>query len=135
MATAIRGGAGADVDRVELYCRPLGPAGFGAELFAGSGGGGGGTPYDLSCPAGLVLTGVFGDHGPILGFPLTDVIATIGVECKAPNALTGPPGYTSGTFGTPTGTSYSLSCPSGQAIKGISGAGGTLIDRLAIRCQ
>jgi hypothetical protein len=104
------------------------------ETQAGAAGGFGGNDYGaaLACPAGSVVTGLQGKAG-IVTFG-GNVVDTLGVICQ--NLATGAV-FTSTTVGNDAGgtTPYSISCPAGKHGIGIEGGQGSLLDRIALRCQ
>ena len=93
---------------------------------------GGTTPPDLDvlCPAGQVMVGVAGtdDGGATFGNP---VVTSIGPRCQLPTGgaiatIAPAPGG-----GTPFGP---LDCPAGQAVTGVVGGQGAVVDSLALVC-
>ena len=134
MITSLRGRAGADIDRTEVWCSPVsGITVLTPETLAGAVGGFGGIDYGskLSCPAGSVVTGLQGQAGFVVWGG--NVVDTLGVICTD-LAIGGV--YTSPTVGNATPTpGYSISCPVGQHGIGIEGGQGALLDRIALRCQ
>ncbi len=130
----LRGHAGDDIDRTELWCREVvaGP-GLGAESFAGGVGGFGGTNYadTLMCPAGSFMIGVHGRAGTVLWGG--NVVDTLGVTCR--NATTGIVSQTPTIGGaSPSATPFAITCPAGQEVIAIGGGQGGLLDRISIYC-
>lgn len=128
VATALRGKAGDDIDRTELWCSPVGG---GASTFAGGVGGTGGTDYGntLTCAAGSVMSGVHGGAGS--GTWGGTIVDTLGVLCNGGGAI-----GTSPTVGNSAGAPpFSLSCPAGKNVVGIFGRQGGLLDSIGIYCQ
>jgi hypothetical protein len=127
VGTGLRGRAGDDIDRTELWCGS-------PSAFAGGGGSTtGGVAYDMSCPAGSVLTGVHGRAGTVnWGGTVVD---TLGARCTnfttfATSSL-GPVGNVA--VGTPP--SFILNCPAGTAVVGLFGGQGGLLDRIGLTCK
>ena len=131
VALALRGRAGDDIDRTELWCSASHPRR--AHVFAGGVGGDTGADYDntLTCPAGSTMTGVHGLAGIVLFGG--NVVDTLGVRCtdRTGEVISTP------TVGIPApGTSpFSLNCPAGKNVVGIFGGQGGLLDRIGISCQ
>jgi hypothetical protein len=131
VATSLRGHAGDDIDRTEIWCTPL--AG-GTEVQAGAVGGFGGQNYGetLACPTGSTITGLHGRAGTVLwgGF----VVDTLGVTCRNPKTGAavnlGPVGNAA-----PNANPFTLSCEAGKSVVAIYGGQGGLLDRIGIYCQ
>ncbi len=91
--------------------------------------GGGTTPNaDLSCPSGEVMVGIFGTTGG----PGFNVVTSVGARCQLPSGgainEVGPlPGG-----GTPFGP---IDCPAGQAVTGVVGGQGAVVDSIALVCS
>jgi len=87
--------------------------------------GGGTTPNaDLLCPAGQVMVGVFGTQ--------TNVVNSIAPQCQLPSggAITQPVGALPNAGGTP----FSFTCPAGEAVTGVVGGQGAVVDAVALVC-
>jgi hypothetical protein len=128
-AVALRGRAGDDIDRTELWCSSP----FEGAVFAGGVGGDTGVDYDsaLTCPANTTMTGVHGRVGTVLFGG--EVVDTLGVRCTDESGEV----VTSQTVGIPApGTSpFGLGCPAGKTVVGIFGGQGRVLDRIGIYCQ
>ena len=125
---ALRGRAGDDIDRTELWCRdPTGVIGL-----AGGIGGDGGVPFDMTCPAGTVLSGIHGQAGAVL-WPGV-VVDTLGAACRNVDTggltLLGPVG-----LAAPGTSPYALNCPVGTSVAAIQGRQGALLDQIALICR
>jgi hypothetical protein len=132
-ATALRGRAGDDIDRTELWCAPKTSLATPATFF-GAVGGFGGTDYgsQLTCPSGSAMTGIHGRAGQVLwpGY----VVDTLGVVCTNPVTSTVVSSAAAGTA-APLAVPFTLSCPAGKQVIGIFGGQGGLLDRIGIVCQ
>jgi hypothetical protein len=129
-AVALRGRAGDDIDRTELWCSSLEGEG---QVFAGGVGGDTGADYDnaLTCPANSTLTGVHGRAGAVLFGG--EVVDTLGVLCTDRSGEV----VTSQTVGNPAPATspFTLSCPAGKHVVGMFGGQGVVLDRIGISCQ
>ncbi|MEX2663549.1 MAG: hypothetical protein WD227_16580, partial [Vicinamibacterales bacterium] len=132
-ATALRGRAGDDIDRTELWCAPKTSLATSATLF-GSVGGDGGTDYgsQLTCPSGSAMTGIHGRAGEVLWGG--NVVDTLGVVCTNPVTSAVVSSAAVGNA-APLAVPFTLSCPAGKQVIGIFGGQGGLLDRIGIVCQ
>jgi photosystem II stability/assembly factor-like uncharacterized protein len=132
VVTALRGGAGDDIDRTELWCSPLVANGYGPASLMNAVGGFGGSPYDFTCPAGMALTGVHGRAGTVLWGG--DAVDTIGATCR--NVTSGAT-YQSPAAGNaaPAANPFTLDCPPGRVVVGLFGGQGSLLDRIGLVCR
>jgi hypothetical protein len=132
VGTALRGHAGDDIDRTELWCSSLQGTTLGTPEFAGGVGGFGGAPYDRTCTDGYALTGVHGTAGIVLWGG--NVVDTLGVTCTT---LGFTEQYRPPAVGAPApGTAaFSLDCPAGKRLVGIRGQQGALLDQITIACK
>ena len=131
--------AGNDVDAVTMKCAPVtsfavSVAGIRATtgtvtLTATAGNPTGGTPNDLSCAAGSVVTAVEGTF--------TGSLNAMRARCTPIGG--GPDNFTpfAGTP-RPSGTAFTSACPNGAAATaatGFQGRAGLLVDQIRLRCQ
>jgi Collagen triple helix repeat (20 copies) len=128
--------AGNDVDAVTMKCAPVTSfavtvAGIRATtgavtLTATAGNPAGGSPNDLTCAGGSVVTSVEGTF--------TGSINAMRAVCTP---IGGGPTNATPFGGTPRpgGTSFSAACPSGTAATGFQGRAGALVDQIQLRCQ
>jgi hypothetical protein len=128
--------AGNDLDAVTMKCAPV--TGFAVSvagirattgsvtLTATAGNASGGTPNDLSCAAGSVVTAVQGTF--------TGSINAMRAVCTP---IGGGPTNTTPYGGTPraAGTTFEAACPAGTAATGFQGRSGLLVDQIQLRCQ
>jgi hypothetical protein len=132
VVTALKGRAGDDMDRTELWCSQVfSPGSYGTASLVNAVGGAGGSPYDFTCPSGMALTGVHGQAGTVLwgGF----VVDTLGAKCKNPITLAT---YQSPTAGNSAGApAFALDCPPGKVVAGLFGGQGGLLDRIGLICR
>jgi hypothetical protein len=133
VATGFQGRSGDDIDRIELWCSTVdGPAVGPSTFVGGIGNTDAGAAYNMSCPSGTVMTGIFGKAGTATFGG--DVVDSLGITCTdvVSNATTnvGPTGIES-----PGSTPFSMICPAGQRVAGIQGRLGALLDQLAIVCK
>ena len=128
-ALALRGRAGDDIDRTELWCN----APLEGMVFAGGVGGDTGADYDntLTCPANTTMTGLHGRAGIVLFGG--NIVDTLGVRCTDRTGEV----FTSQAVGNPAPAAepFSLSCPAGKSVVGIFGGQGSLLDRIGIFCK
>jgi hypothetical protein len=88
----------------------------------------GGSPYNLSCPAGYAMTGAGGTYtGSINAIQIH--CSKIGGNGTAVTGWGGTPRYGSG------GIPYDISCPAGTGATGFSGRSGLLVDGVQLRCR
>ena len=126
---------------------PPGPTGPTANLVLGSttttdpAGGSGGSPYTLACPSGSVAIGIQGRAGAnvdqvqvrcqAIGTAVQVAAGAVGATLTGPVTTTSPAGGSGGT-------SYSLSCPAGFVMIGVSGRvgvfGAGVVDQLRVEC-
>ena len=131
IATALRGSAGQDLDRIELMCT----SDLGGTTSRGVAGTAGGTDFGTSLtapnsPGPHYLTGIFGEVRP------AGWLDTLGVQFKSASGLFSAATNSSTKVATPDGgPAFNVSCPTGQVIRGISGRAGTLIDQLVLHCR
>ena len=103
------------VTSASLLCGPAETAKFG----------GGTTPNaNLACSPGDVMVGIFGTQ--------SNVITSIGPRCQTPGSVdtTQPVGALPNNGGTP----FSFTCPAGQAVTGVVGGQGAVLDSAALVC-
>ena len=133
MATAIRGRAGDDIDRTELWCSNIDGTFVGAPEPVAVVGGNGGVDYGttLSCPSGSVITGLHGRAGTVVWGGT--VVDTLGVTCT--NLATGAVQSTPEVGNSAGAPFFALNCPAGQHVVGLQGRQGALLDQIAIICQ
>jgi hypothetical protein len=136
LATRLVGQAGDDIDRMELWCSEVLPSGFGPSAFADGGGPTNSTPYDLTCPVGMALTGIHGLAGQLAwGGTAVD---TLGIRCTDPAATST---FVSPTVGNQTPfapgstTPFTFSCPAGKTVVSVIGSQGSLLDRISVLCR
>jgi hypothetical protein len=131
--------AGNDVDAVTMKCAPVtsfavsvagirGTTGS-VTLTATAGNPSGGTPNDLCCAAGSLVTSVEGTF--------TGSINAMRARCTP---IGGGPTNATPFAGTPrpAGTSFTSECPNGAnatAATGFQGRSGLLVDQIRLRCQ
>ncbi|MEZ5418324.1 MAG: LamG-like jellyroll fold domain-containing protein [Vicinamibacterales bacterium] len=94
--------------------------------------GGGTTPNaDLACPSGQVMVGLSG----MLAYPFgaQPVVGGISPRCQLPSGgpITDGPGPLPVALGTPFGP---IDCPAGQAVTGVVGGQGAVVDSIALVC-
>jgi len=127
--------AGNDMDAFGLTCAAVtnisfGMGGVSAQTGPTSttplaGNPGGGNPFDLACPAGFAVVGVFGTF--------TGSINAAAAHCARIGG--------GGTVDTPAGgtfrgsPNFDVSCPAGKAVTGFDGRSGLLVDALRLRCN
>jgi hypothetical protein len=133
MASALRGRAGDDIDRTELWCSNIDGTFVGAPAFVAGVGAATGADYGttLSCPSGSVITGLHGRAGTVVWGGT--VVDTLGVTCTnlASGAIQATP-EVGNSAGAPV---FTIGCPAGQHVVGIQGRQGALLDQIAIICQ
>jgi hypothetical protein len=87
----------------------------------------------MVCPGGQVMVGLSGTSGPISWAPTADFVIAIAPRCQL---LSG--GAVSDPFapqpGSAVGTPFSLNCPAGQAVTGVVGGAGSIVDSVALVC-
>ncbi len=130
-ATGILGRAGSNVNQVQVQCTGVVNGTLsGASATTARAGGGGGSPYDLGCPAGYVVVGIRGR----VGNGGAGVIDMLSVDCAA---VSGGPTYTTASVGSTFGGSieYSLRCPADTIVRGLQGRAGDLVDAIGLQCQ
>ncbi len=90
---------------------------------------GGSNPYWLQCPSGQVAVGIYGQA--------SNYVDQLGLICAPLDSADGTLGAVdpSTVTGKNTGSPYSVMCPTGQAMVGITGRSGTYVDHLGIQCQ
>ncbi|MBZ5555717.1 MAG: hypothetical protein LAO77_00435 [Acidobacteriia bacterium] len=130
--------AGNDNDAFGLKCAAItgftiGVTGINAQtgpvtITALAGDPGGGSPFNLDCPAGFAVVGIFGTF--------TGSINAIAAHC----ARIGGGGASDTGFGgtprfPPFGNDFDTTCPAGKAVTGFRGNDGLLVDSLSMRCQ
>jgi len=130
IATALKGRAGDDIDALDLWCGS--PSSYAGSVPTSSGGG---APFNLSCPAGFALVGIYGTAGVVnFGSALVD---TLGGICTNPvtnvTVQTGTAGQVAYVYGTPP--PFTVNCPAGTAVAGLYGRGGFLLDQLGLVCK
>ena len=132
VGTALRGRAGDDLDRTELWCSTLDGTTLGDPVFAGGVGGDTGAAYDMTCNPGFVMTGVHGRAGIVTWGG--NVVDTLGVTCTD---LASTEAYNTPATGVPSGETalFSLNCPAGTRLVGIQGRQGALLDQITIACR
>ncbi len=88
------------------------------------------TETDLTCAPGEVVVGVFGQSGAPFGFR---VVENLGLRCQSPGGgpITdvGPAGG-----GLYPDQAFSLACNPGQAVTGVVGGRGEVVDAIALVC-
>lgn len=95
-------------------------------------GGGGGTPYDLTCPPGQVVRGIFGRSGGYLD--------SLGIICGAPRLdpvtlrIVLDAGPDVGPVGGGGGTPFRDECPFNSMVIRVSGSAGGYIDGISVTC-
>jgi hypothetical protein len=97
-------------------------------------GGGGGSPFDETCPAGEVLvayTGAMTGQGYIGKVQATCARVQISSSTLA---VTLAPGALLAAQGSGNGQPWSVGCPSDQMIVGFGGRSGLFVDRLEFMC-
>ncbi|MCC6988194.1 MAG: hypothetical protein IT181_04310, partial [Acidobacteria bacterium] len=84
---------------------------------------------DATCAPGEIVVGLHGQIAAPFGFP---VVATMGPRCQSPlgGAITDVPALGAPSAGTP----YSLTCNPGEAMTGIVGGIGEVMDGVALVC-
>ncbi|MCA9562156.1 MAG: hypothetical protein KC561_01645 [Myxococcales bacterium] len=153
--TGFHGRAGSMLDSIGPICSPIEqivspPSGAMADqLWLTRAGGREGDPYIRTCPAGTAVVGIQGGYGQLLD-SVTGVCGPIG----GAEETTEEPEVAEGTGQAPTvtrrvrearrtrlehiggsgGDQYDRSCPEGYIGAGLSGAGGFMVDRLALHC-
>jgi len=126
------------IGQVEVGCAPVTPGPLGAAALGAPttylpalGDHPGPNPDTLSCPAGMVVTGLHGSTKVILGSTL--VVENIALQCSpvsggASMQVVGP------AYGTTT-TPFASPCPIGMAMRGIQGQAGIALDSLQVICR
>ncbi len=127
----LKGRAGDDIDRVDLWCAPVSGGALGAASYAGTlGTSGGGSDFgvQLICPATYVMTGIRARVGGGAGTVL-DVIGTV---CRRGASV-----YTSPLVGLAQGAGaiQTLACPAGTSVTGLQGRSGAVIDQMSLKCR
>jgi hypothetical protein len=135
VATGLRGYVSDYPDRTELWCGAYNPS-LGPNIFAGGGGPFttvGSTSYNLSCSSGQIMVGVHGTAGNV-GWGT--IVSSIGIDCKFPaNLSDSTPSTPVGPVGTANTPAFTLVCPVGQAVVGVYGGQGTVLDRVGLVCR
>jgi hypothetical protein len=100
-----------------------------AEFLTPAAGGQGGSDFSLSCNANEVMVGVTGRAGWVV-----DRLAAL---CQAVDSNGAPAGATRQTAaaGGTGGNAFTLRCPAGQAVAGIQGRAGQMVDRIQVSCR
>lgn len=100
-----------------------------AESFTPSVGGQGGSDFSRSCDASEVMVGITGRAGW--------VVDRLGAICQGVGTDGVPTGATRQTAasGGSGGNAFTLRCPAGQAVSGIQGRAGHLVDRIQLSCR
>ncbi len=94
-----------------------------------------GTEFELACSAGQVLVGVNGYAGVNgLGSVTVNQVQPRCVAVGANGSWTGSP-VNGATRGAAVGSTFTSTCPSGQAVSGFSARSGTVIDQLTLQCR
>ena len=92
-------------------------------------GGGGGKSFTLDCPSDRVLVGITGRaHAWVDG--LRSICAKVNYNGSWSGATT-QTAYKGGGGGS----AFTRTCPQGQAVSGLSGRAGMLVDRLRVHCR
>jgi hypothetical protein len=91
-------------------------------------GGSNGTSYTLSCGANGALVGIKGKAGSFV-----DRVQGICAQINYDGSWQGST-WTTNAAGGPGGTSYSLICPTGHAVRELVGRAGSYIDHLGVTC-
>src|SRR4051812_45740812 len=119
---------------------PPGPPVFGAVTATSALGAGGAVPRVVSCPDGSVLTTITATRTtPTAANPLADWLNGVSATCSpvvvATTVALGPAAAAGAIKGVlPGGPSADTPCPAGSVATGLQGAGGALVDRVALRC-
>ncbi len=96
--------------------------------YTSTAGGSGGTSYTASCGSDQALVGIKGYAGSYMD-GLQGICAQINYDGSwVGNTVTTP------FVGKSTGGSFSLICPTGHAVSGVTGRAGFYIDQLRVRC-
>jgi hypothetical protein len=82
----------------------------------------------LTCPAGKVVTGIFGSAA-------ANLVNTLGVQCDAPGGGSPVSVGPAGNGSWPGTTAFLMSCPAGKTAIGIEGRQGWNLDQIALRCK
>ena len=82
---------------------------------------------DLTCDPGLVMVGIFGTTGG----PTYNVVTSVGARCQSTAGGDTTPTATAPTSGVP---SFAIDCPAGQAVTGVVGGQGAVVDSIALVC-
>jgi hypothetical protein len=90
----------------------------------------------VSCGPGEVMVGLHGQAGPVFGDPNFVVVANMGPRCQPSGggSITNVPAAGGGTWAA-VAPSFSLTCPSGQAVIGVLGGIGEVVDSIALVCS
>jgi hypothetical protein len=87
---------------------------------------------DVTCGPGEVMVGLHGTTFSGFGFT---VVSRIGAQCQSLSGgvitNAGPAGGAGGGY---SGGPFSLTCPSGQAVTGVVGGAGEVVDSIALVC-
>ena len=82
-----------------------------------------------SCAPGSVMVGVHGTTASPFDF---EVVEQLGARCQSVGGPITDTGLVGGGF--PSSQTFSLTCPAGQAVTGILGGAGEVIDSIALVC-
>lgn len=92
------------------------------------------TETDVTCAPGEVMVGLHGQAGPAFGDPNFVVVANMGPRCQAVGGgITDVPAAGGGNQVFPP-LPFSLTCQPGQAVTGVVGGIGEVVDSIALAC-
>ncbi len=91
--------------------------------------------YSTACPAGEVMVGFYGTYGRPAWASTGDFVTSIAPRCQA---LAGGPIAPAPLGPQPAawnGTAFSYDCPAGEAVTGVVGGAGSIVDSMALVCS
>lgn len=119
------------VDMIQFGCQQIGPSNPPASFFPFHGNGGGGGSAYARCPVNSFTKGINVYWG--------SVVNALGVRCYpagsgTTGSITNGGGFPTAIPGGNTGMFASYECPANQAITGVRGRSGSVLDSISVLC-